>query len=67
MHAIKELRERAGFTQAEVAEAVGVTQSTVSQWEGGKTYPNIAKLRKLAAVLGCSVDDLLSGETEATA
>lgn len=66
MSTIKELRERAGLTQIEFAEAIGVTQSTVSQWEGGKICPNTAKLRKLAAVLGCSVDDLLK-ETEATA
>ncbi len=66
MHTIRELREKAGFTQVKFAAAVGVTQSTVSQWEAGKTYPNTAKLQKLAAVLGCSVDDLFS-ETEATA
>ena len=60
MNEIKELRKKAGFTQAKFAEAVGVTQSTVSQWESGKVLPDTAKLPKLAEVLGCSVADLFA-------
>lgn len=53
MRDIKELRKKAALTQAELAEAVGVTQSTVSQWESGKAVPDTLKLPKLAEVLGC--------------
>lgn len=45
MRDIKELRKKAALTQAELAEAVGVTQSTVSQWESGKAVPDTLKLR----------------------
>ena len=48
-----------GWTQAELAEKIGVTQSTVAQWEKGKTLPTGSKLTKVADVLGITVDELL--------
>lgn len=38
MTTIRELRKAAGLTQAKFAEAMGVTQSTVSQWESGVSH-----------------------------
>ena len=43
-------RRIAGLTQVQVAEAVGVAQTTVSQWESGETKPKPANLKKLAGV-----------------
>ena len=63
MHNIKELRRNAGFTQAKFAEAMGVTQSTISQWETGRVLPDTAKLPMIAEVLGCNVADLFSKQT----
>lgn len=63
MRDIKELRKKAALTQAELAEAVGVTQSTVSQWESGKAVPDTLKLPKLAEVLGCGIADLFNTES----
>ncbi len=60
MNEIKELRKKAGLTQVTFAEAMGVTQSTISQWESGRVCPETAKLPKLAEVLGCSVADLFA-------
>lgn len=60
MHKIKELRKKAGLTQVKFAEAMGVTQSTVSQWENGRVLPDTARLPALAEALGCSVADLFS-------
>lgn len=60
MTTIRELRKAAGLTQAKFAEAMGVTQSTVSQWESGQVLPDTAKIPKLAKVLGCSVADLFA-------
>ncbi len=63
MHKIKELRKKAGLTQVKFAEAMGVTQSTVSQWENGRVLPDTARLPALAEALGCSVADLFSEQT----
>lgn len=60
MSDIKELRKAAGLTQAKFAEAMGVTQSTVSQWENGRALPDTSKLPRIAEVLGCSVADLFA-------
>ena len=65
MSKIKELRKTAGLTQVKFAEAMGVTQSTISQWESGRVLPDTAKLPKLAKVLGCSVADLFTTEKTA--
>lgn len=54
-------RENAGLTQYEVADKLGVDQSTVSLWETGKTMPRAATLVKLAGLYCCTVDDLLRG------
>ena len=56
---IKYLRSAVNMTQAGLAKMLGVTQQTVSRWEEGKSEPNIAALRDLAMVFGCSVGDLL--------
>lgn len=58
-------REKSGLTQKEVAERIGVDQSAVSLWETGKTRPRATLLVQIAALYGTSVDDLLSGESEA--
>lgn len=52
-------REKVGLTQKEVAENLGVDQSAVSFWETGKTVPRVPMLKKLAALYGCTTDELL--------
>lgn len=61
MERIKSLRKRANLTQAQLALKMGVQQTTVSMWEG-KGFPKTKMLPKLAAVLGCTVEDLISGK-----
>lgn len=53
-------RTKAGMTQAAVAEKLGIKAAAVSQWETGKTLPRADKLREVAALYGCAVDDLLA-------
>lgn len=48
MNLVKELRERAGMQQKEVALAVGVSRPTVSEWEHQKKDPSGERLLKLA-------------------
>ena len=59
--AIKTLREKAGYTQAQLAEKICVSDKTVSKWETGKGYPDISLLEPLAEALKVSITELLSG------
>lgn len=55
---IRELRVRAGLTQAEVSKKLRINQAAVSYWESGKTKP-LRKVRKrLCKVYGCTADEL---------
>ncbi len=56
---IKELRERKKMTQEELSREIGVKRTTVSMWELGHSMPTADKLRIIANVLCCSVDELL--------
>ena len=56
----KKARERSGLSQQELAQALGVDQSTVCLWETGKTKPRAKLLPALAKTLCCSIDDLLA-------
>lgn len=58
---IKELREKNGFTQAELSEKLNVSDKTVSKWETGKGYPDISLLEPIAKAFGVSVTELMTG------
>jgi transcriptional regulator with XRE-family HTH domain len=53
-------RLKAGLSQAVVAEKLGISAPSVSQWETGKTMPKTDKLMEIAALYDCSVEELLS-------
>lgn len=57
-----ELRKRAELTQRQVAEALGVTVTTVSSWETGLKEPRLdfAQTQKLMELYECSIDDLVA-------
>ena len=59
--AIRALRESRSMTQEELAAQIFVSAKTVSKWETGKGFPDINLLEPLAATLGISVIELLSG------
>ena len=59
---VRSLREKKGMTQAELAEKIGVTDKAVSKWETKKGLPDITLIEPLAAALGVSIAELLSGE-----
>jgi transcriptional regulator with XRE-family HTH domain len=63
--AIRRARRQAGLSQVELAELLGVRQSSVSQWERGSTKPSTVHLLTLAARLGCSLVEL-AGASETT-
>lgn len=52
---LKRLRIRNAMTQKELAEKMGVTQATISNWEIGKSVPSNGQKRELKNILGISV------------
>lgn len=59
MNAIKERREELGMTQTELADKLGIGQSSVASWEIGRAMPSAGNLLKLSQVLDCSLDRLM--------
>lgn len=57
---IREKRLHIPMSQDELAKQIGVTQGAVSQWEIGNKSPRAKMLPKLAKVLKCSIDELLT-------
>ena len=64
MKGLKYYRQRAGLTQAELADILGVTRAAVSLWETGQTWPSAALLPLMADFLLCSIDDLFQAHPE---
>jgi len=58
MEHIKLLREKKGMTQKELAEKIGVSQQNISRWETGEVIPRIDKIKIIAEVLECTIDEL---------
>lgn len=56
---LREARKNAKLTQLQVAEAIGVTESTYCGYETGKRQPDPIKISAIASVLGVSGDYLL--------
>ena len=59
---IKYFRKESGMTQDELAEELNVTRQALSNWERGKTEPDIETLTKIAEILNVSVEELIYGE-----
>ena len=59
---IAECRKEKGLTQLQLAEKLGITDKAVSKWERGVTMPDTSIMLDLCAILGISVNSLLSGE-----
>ncbi|MEM7771191.1 MAG: helix-turn-helix transcriptional regulator [Cyanobacteria bacterium P01_E01_bin.6] len=58
---IAELRDQAGLTQRELALIVGVTETTIANWERGRSGLEwIERLMKLCDALNCELSDLVS-------
>ena len=58
----REMRERAGMTQMQVATTLHFTHSTVSAWESGKNTPTIPTVLELTKLYGCTIDEILGIE-----
>ena len=61
---IRRIRRMKDMTQENLADCLNVTVSAVSQWESGRTAPDISLLPALCSVLGTSSDALLGIDLE---
>lgn len=59
---IADRRKSAGLTQMELAERLGVTDRSVSNWETGKCMPDLGLFEPLCDELGVDVNELMSGQ-----
>lgn len=55
-------RQKKGLTQEQVAQVVGVSRQTVSNWETGKSLPDVISVIRLSDLYGVSLDQLLKGD-----
>ena len=62
---IIDLRKKAGWSQAELAEKLGVSRQSVSKWEGAQSIPDMNKILQLSTLFGVSTDYLLKDSLEA--
>ena len=58
MKTIRELRQERGLSQFSLALEIGVTQSSIRDWESGETKPGYMRLRRLAEFFGISTEDI---------
>lgn len=54
---LQELRDRAGYTQTDLARAIGKSQQLVSAWEKGDAEPNIGLAMEILALLNARPKD----------
>ncbi len=59
---IRELRNKAGLTQAQLGVLMGVAQCVISEWENESYLPKARDLPRLAHALGCEISDLYVNE-----
>ena len=63
---IKEFRIRNSYSQEEMAEKLYVTRQTISNYETGKSRPDVDTLIRIADIYGVDVKQLIYGENEMT-
>ena len=57
-----ELRKNAGYSQEELADAIGVSRQAVSKWERAESSPDTDNLIELARLYNVSLDELINGD-----
>lgn len=61
---LKSARNANGLTQEQVAEEIGVSRQSVSNWENCRSYPDIVSVIKLSDLYSVSLDELLKEDTK---
>ena len=60
---LRYIRRSKGLTQAKLAEQAKVNRTVIARFETGRTGMSTQNLMKIAHVLGCSMEDVLKGDT----
>ena len=63
---LSEYRKRAGLTQKEVGDHIGISSQAVSKWENGQAEPDIDTLYRLAELYNTTVDELVGRSSGGT-
>ena len=63
-NSIKKLRQEKQLSQEQLAEQLHVTRQAVSNWENGKTQPDVDTLTQLASVFDVSVERIIYGKAK---
>lgn len=63
---IKHFREEKKISQSELAEKLNVTRQAVSNWECGKTEPDIETLHKISDIFEVTIEELIYGTKRET-
>lgn len=61
---IRKYRKQYNFSQEELAEKIYVSRQTISNWENGKSYPDIENLLILSTLFHITLDELIKGDIE---
>ena len=61
---LKQTRMAAGFTQESIAEQIGVSRQTISNWENDRSYPDIISVIALSNLYSISLDELLKEDVK---
>ncbi|AKQ07449.1 transcriptional regulator [Bacillus phage Pavlov] len=61
---ITKFRDKAGLSQTELADKLGVDKATINRYEKGTRQPSVEMLYKISKVLNVSIDNLIKGVKE---
>lgn len=61
---LQSLRKKAGLSQEELANQLGVSRQAVSKWESGSSYPEMDKLILMTKLFKCTLDDLVNDDVK---
>lgn len=56
---LRAARINAGLTQSEAAKKLDVSKDSISNWERGKTFPDVSLLKKIESLYGVDYKDII--------
>ncbi len=59
-----QLRKKEGLSQESLAEKLGVTRQTISNWESGQTTPDLLQAGKISGIFKISLDELVDNRLD---